>query len=476
MQASRAGESRDGCKQPVLNGQGRAPGVLLEQAWIRSNRLTLLAPSPCRCGGQARPISHRLAFRERNPAPGALDAYLLPMASDPARSPSPEPVLWHGTALFNLGFRPFYLLAALFAVGGIPLWLVQFFGAVTVPGPYTPMGWHAHEMVFGFAVAVIAGFLLTAARNWTGLPTPTHAALAGLAALWLAGRVLMLTGPAWAAMIVDVAFLPVVAAALWLPLQRSKNRNRLFVALLLALAAANLAFHLAHAGVLGMAEITPVRFALYLVVLIVTIMGGRVIPSFTRNAIPGARTRMIRPLDLSAIALAAGAFMALLVPLPGAVAGVLCLIAAGLHALRLWTWDPWCTRGTPILWILHLAYAWIPIGLLLLGLHAFGFPVAAALGDHALSTGAVGGMIIGMITRTARGHTGLPLQVNRMEVTAYVLVLLAALARVVGPLLTPAEYVSTLSAAGALWSAAFLLYLVVYLPLLIAPRVDGRPG
>ena len=405
---------------------------------------------------------------------GRAECILGRMASD--RSSGPEPLLWHGTALFNLGFRPFYLLAALLAAAGIPLWLAQFFGGFSLPGPYAPMAWHAHEMVFGFAVAVIAGFLLTAARNWTGLPTPTRAPLAGLAALWLAGRVLMLTGPAWAAMVVDLAFLPVVAAALWLPLQRSRNRNRLFVALLLVLAAANLAFHLAHSGMLGMAEITPVRVALYLVVLIVTVMGGRVIPSFTRNAIPGARTRTIRPLDLSAIAVAAAAFVALVVPLPAAIAGALCLFAAALHAVRLWTWDPWRTRGTPILWILHVSYAWIPIGLSLLGLHALGVPVAAALGDHALGTGAVGGMIIGMITRTARGHAGLPLQVNRSEVAAYVLVQLAALVRVAWPLLTPAAYVSALSVAGALWSAAFLLYLVVYLPLLIAPRVDGRPG
>ena len=387
-----------------------------------------------------------------------------------------EPLRWYGTALFNLGFRPFYLLAALLAASALPLWLVQYFGLLALPAPYAPMTWHAHEMVFGFAVAVIAGFLFTAARNWTGLPTPTRAPLALLAALWLLGRVLMLTGPGWAAAIVDLAFLPAVALALWIPLYRSGNRNQFFVGLLLVLAAANLAFHLAHAQVLQIAELTPVRCALYLVVLIITIMGGRVIPSFTRNAIPGARTRMVRPLDLSAIGVAAVAFVVLLSPLPGVLAGVLCVGAAALHAARLWTWDPWCTRGAPILWILHLSYAWIPVGLLLLGLHALGVATPATLGDHALSVGAVGGMIIGMITRTARGHTGLPLQVHRMEVIAYVCVHLAALARVLWLLAFPGTYAWALSLAGALWSVAFVLYLLVYVPLLAAPRVDGRPG
>jgi uncharacterized protein involved in response to NO len=397
-------------------------------------------------------------------------------AGSPSPAPQPEPLRWHGTALFNLGFRPFYLLAALLAAAALPLWLAQYFALLALASPFAPMVWHAHEMVFGFAVAVIAGFLLTAARNWTGLPTPTHAPLALLAALWVAGRALMLTGPAWAAAIADVAFLPAVALALWIPLYRSGNRNQFFVALLLVLAAANVLFHLAHARLLDLAELTPVRAALYLVVVIVTIMGGRVIPSFTRNAIPGARSRMVRPLDLSAIALAAAAFAALLSPLPAALAGMLCIGAAALHAARLWTWDPWCTRGSPILWILHLSYAWIPAGLLLLGLHALGVPIPATLGDHALSAGAVGGMIIGMITRTARGHTGLPLRVNRAEVAAYVLVHLAAFARVLWPLASPGTYTWAVSAAGALWSAAFVLYLLVYVPLLTAPRADGRPG
>jgi uncharacterized protein involved in response to NO len=379
-------------------------------------------------------------------------------------------------ALFNLGFRPFYLLAALLGALGVPLWLAQYFGLLAGPAHLSGVAWHAHEMVFGFQVAVITGFLFTAARNWTGLPTPAGWPLAALAGLWLLGRLLMVTGPGWLAAAVDVAFLPAVALGLWFPLQRSRNRNRFFVGLLLLLALTNLASHLAVAGVLPVAELLPVRIALYLVVVIVTIMAGRVTPSFTQNAIPSARIRRNRSLDLAAIAMAAAAFVAVIAGLPGWIAGSACLIAAALHFARLRMWDPWCTRYQPILWILHVSYAWIPAGLLLMGLAALGAPVPAILADHALSIGAVGGMIIGMITRTARGHTGRPLRVGPAEVLAYALVHLAAVARVLVPLGWPEGYRFALSASGALWSAAFLLYLLVYLPFLSAPRPDGKPG
>jgi uncharacterized protein involved in response to NO len=380
------------------------------------------------------------------------------------------------SALFNLGFRPFYLLAALLAMLGIPLWLAQYFGILHAPAYASGVAWHAHEMVFGFQAAVISGFLFTAARNWTGLPTPAGWPLAALAGLWLLGRLLMVTGPGWLATAVDVAFLPAVALGLWFPLQRSRNRNRFFVGLLLLLALANLAFHLAVAGLLPVAELSAVRIALYVVLLLVMIMAGRVIPSFTQNAIPGARIRRNRSLDLAAIAMAAAAFIATLAGLPTWIAGPACLLAAALHVARLWMWDPWCTRYQPILWILHVSYAWIPAGLLLMGLAALGAPVPAILADHALSIGAVGGMIIGMITRTARGHTGRPLRAGRAEVLAYVLVHLAAVARVLVPLVWPEGYRFALSASGALWSAAFLLYLLVYVPFLSAPRPDGKPG
>lgn len=378
-------------------------------------------------------------------------------------------------ALFNLGFRPFYLLAGTLAAVSVPLWLAQYSGVLSTGSHLGGFAWHAHEMVFGFAAAVIAGFLFTAARNWTNLPTPMGGPLAALALLWLAGRVLVYTGPAPIAAAVDVAFLPAVAIALWFPLYRSGNRNLFFVGLLLLFALANLAFHLAHAGWFPLPAHAQIRFALYLVVLIVTIMGGRVIPLFTGNALRHARVRVSGALDRAVIALTVLALASDLTFPGAALTGLICLSAAVAHGARLWRWDPFATRGAPIVWILHLSYAWIPVGFLLLALSSLG-AAQASLAAHAFGVGAVGGMILGMMTRTARGHSGRPLQAGPLEVAAYALVQIAAVIRVFGTLLFPDAYVPLLVTAGMCWSAAFTLYLIVYVPILTQPRIDGRPG
>lgn len=379
-------------------------------------------------------------------------------------------------ALFDLGFRPFYLLAALLATLNVPVWVAQWHGALPQAGYLSAMAWHAHEMVFGFAAAVITGFLFTAARNWTGLPTPAGRNLAALAALWLAGRVVVLTGPGLLAAVVDIAFLPLVALSLWFPLKRRGNRNLFFVGLLLLFAVANLLFHLSQLGVMSLALTLPARGALFLVVIIVSVMSGRVTPSFTQNAIPTARIRRVKGLDAPAIGALAAALIAQILSAPAWLLAPLALAAAVLHAVRLASWDPFSTWRSPILWILHLSYAWIPLGMLLLALSAMEIGVPAALFMHALGAGAVGGTIIGMITRAARGHSGRPLQVGRAETAAYLLVHLGALLRVFGPLAAPTHYGAVLVAGGLAWSAAFLIYLIVYWPILSRPSLDGRSG
>ncbi|HEU5283681.1 MAG TPA: NnrS family protein [Burkholderiales bacterium] len=393
------------------------------------------------------------------------------------RQPDPSPPApTRGLVLFALGFRPFYLLAAALAAVSVPLWLAQYFGMLPGAGYLPGMAWHVHEMVFGFAAAVVVGFLFTATPAWTGLPTPTGAPLAALAALWLLGRVLMLTGPGWAAATADVAFLLLAALALWLPLRRSRNRNQFFVGILILFAGANLAFHLAHHGALESAPGTYAKFALFLVVFVVSIMAGRVTPSFTRNAIPDAKVRTSATLDRLALAAIGAALLAIVSELPPMLNAALALVAAALHGVRLWRWDPLSTRGRPILWILHLSYGWIPAGLLLLAAAAVTQRVPQVLALHAFGIGAVGGMIIGMITRTARGHTARPLQASAAETTAYALVHAAALLRVVPPLISPTAYPASLLASAAAWSLAFLIYAVQYWPILSRPRLDGKPG
>jgi uncharacterized protein involved in response to NO len=380
-----------------------------------------------------------------------------------------------GFALFALGFRPFYLLASVFAALSVPLWALQFsglLGHVYLAGPL----WHAHEMLFGFTLAVIVGFLFTAGSNWTGLPTPTGWKLAALALLWLAARVLVLTPWGLAAAVANIAFPLAAAAALAVPFIKAKNkRNYFFIGLLLLLAAAAGAIHLGQLGVIEATSLPGMQVALDVVLFILAVMGGRVIPMFTNNGVPGAgaaRQPLVEKAALGGV-LALGA--ADLLGLDGGPLAALALAAGAAHAGRWALWRPWRTRRAPLVWVLHLAYAWIPVHLLLRGLAALGF-VAPSLAVHALTVGAIGGLVIGMITRTARGHTGRPLRVDGYEVACYAAVLLAALVRVAVPLFHSEWTLPAVQASAALWSAGFGLYAVRYWPVLSRPRLDGRSG
>jgi len=362
--------------------------------------------------------------------------------------------------LLALGFRPFYLLAGAYAALSVPLWAAQYAG--WLPGANALL--HAHEMLFGFAFAVIAGFLLTAVRAWTGRPTPSGAALAVIAALWIAGRVF--APMFWpGAAVADAAFALALAWGIGKPLVASGNRrNWFFIVVVLALGAAGLLFLTApRAGlVLG----------LDLVLFVIAVMAGRVVPAFTNNAIAGAGARRNRFVEYAA--LGSIPLLAALDGLQLPVAAV-ALVAAGLHAARLALWSPWSTRHRPILWILHLSYAWVVVHLALRGLGEFGF-VSSLLATHALTVGAIGGLTIGMMTRTARGHTARPLQVGAWEVAAYLLVQAAALVRVFVPVAIPDAYVASVVVSAALWCAAFAIFTAVYYPILTRERLDGQPG
>lgn len=378
-------------------------------------------------------------------------------------------------ALFALGFRPFYLLAALFAAVAVPAWVADLAGHGLPSGYLEGLAWHQHEMVFGFVLAVIAGFLLTAARVWTGRPTLSGWPLALLAAHWLAARVLMLTGPGWLGALVDGAFPFVLAAVLARPILAAGNRRNYFVPLLLAvLGLADVCFHLSSLGLIETPASLAVQGSLYLVVILLIVMAGRVVPSFTASALPQAKLRRSAALDRAALALSALAFACALAELGGWLTAAPAFAAATLHAARQAGWAPLATRRRPILWILHLSHAWIPVGFVLLGLAAFGIVIGAAA-LHAFAVGAVSGTIVGMITRTALGHTGRALAAGGAEILAYVLVLAAALLRVAAALVL-AAYLPLVIASAALWSAAFLTYFVAYAPRLARPRLDGKPG
>lgn len=376
-------------------------------------------------------------------------------------APGGEPAPGGRGALFALGFRPLYLLAGAYAALGVPLWALQYAGLL----PGAGLNWHAHEMLFGYAFAVIAGFLLTAVRAWTGRPTPAGAALAAIAALWLGARALALFSlPAAAA--ADAVFAVAVAWGIGRPIVASRNRNWYFIVLVLAIGAASVAFQALPRVALAI--------GLDLVLLVMVIMGGRVIPGFTNNALPGAGARRIQWLEHGALG---GVLLLLLFDLANLerAASIAALAAAALHGARLALWAPLRTRSTPILWILHLSYAWIVVHLALRGCAGFGL-APAALATHALTVGAIGGLTLGMMTRTARGHTARPLKAGPAEVAAYVLVQAAAIVRVLLPLALPSAYAAAVSISAALWSAAFALFVVAFYPILSRPRLDGQPG
>jgi len=388
---------------------------------------------------------------------------------------SAEPPPTPRFALWDLGFRPFYLLASIFAAISIPLWVCQYAGFW--PTAYVrSMVWHGNEMLFGYTVAVIAGFLFTAVRNWTGQPTPTGRVLAAYALLWVAGRVLVQTPFEVTAALVSAAFPVAVAIGIAIPMLRSGNRrNYFFVLLLLLLGAAALSLHLSRMGVFAWPELLSVQVGLDLVLFIITAISGRVLPMFTNNGVPGANATskpLLEKLALGSVLLLLAADLS---QAPAAAIAVVAALAACAHAARLALWRPWRVLRAPLVWILHAAYGWIVVYLLLRALAAWGL-VAETLAIHALTIGAIGGMTIGMMTRTARGHTGRILKADGFEFACFTLIQLAAVSRVLGGLFLTNLYMATVVFSGLCWSLAFATYAVRYWPILSMSRLDGKPG
>jgi uncharacterized protein involved in response to NO len=394
--------------------------------------------------------------------------------TEPQRRQSRWPIL-------ALGFRPFFLLAAIFAAASVPLWILIYQGILEPVSYLPPTIWHAHEMVFGFAIAVIAGFLLTASTHWTGWQTASGWKLALLAGLWLAGRIAMAAGshvPAWIVIALDVSFLPVVAVGLAIPILRAGNRRNIaFPIILLVLAAANLAMHLGALGAIDWDPSRGLRVAIDLILLIIGVLGGRVIPSFTQNAIPEARVKPCPKASILALASLAALVIAEATTDTPMITGMVALAAGIINALRMRGWGSFATLHQPILWILHVGYGWIVVGLILRGMADLSGFIPVDAGIHALTLGAIGSMIVGMMSRVALGHTGRAITPAPLTVAAYWLVNAAALLRVLFAVVSDDSLrVAALGASGALWSLAFLCFTIVYLPILSRPRADGRPG
>ena len=398
------------------------------------------------------------------------------VGSTPRHTRIARPFLQHG-------FRPFFLGAALWAALAVPLWLALVAGRTDLPLALPEVTWHAHEMLFGFAIAVFAGFLLTAAPNWTGAVPLQGIPLGLLFGLWVTGRLAMLVGgaaPTGVAAAIDFAFLPVFAIWVGITLARHGNRRNFpFVGIVVALAVANALVHLDALDVIAGAGAYGLTLALDLVALLMTLVGGRVVPSFTANALlADHRATSIKPrphLDRSAIIAVVAMNLGDLVDLGGVFAGALAIAAGGLNFARLAGWNGFRTLHSPILWVLHLGFLWLCVGLVLKGLGPWLPGASATAGLHALTVGAVGSMTLGVMSRAALGHSGRKLVAAPGTVAAYALVSVAALARLAGAILPPDFYLPGLMVAGLAWSSAFVLFTIVYWPIFTRPRADGRP-
>ena len=381
-----------------------------------------------------------------------------------------------GPAVFSVGLRPFFLFSALWAAIAAPLWLYAFLSG----GP-VGLSWHVHEMLFGYTGGIVVGFLLTAVPNWTGRLPVVGTPLALLFGLWLAGRAAMLAmalnadlaSEFWP-LIIDGLFLFAMAGVIWREVLAGQNWRNVPVAIMVTLfALANAGFHL-EAGAGGVDNLST-RLGLAVVTLLIAVIGGRVTPSFTRNwqikrggPLPAVAGRF----DIVTLMVTATGLIGWSVAPTHPATGALLLAAGGLNLVRLARWRGDAPLAEPLVWILHLGYLWLAVGLFLTGLSvAAPGLVPLSAGVHALTAGAIGVMTLAVMTRASRGHTGRPLTAGKIEVLIYVLINLAALTRVAGGLL-PSVYQPLLMVSTGLWSAAFLAFVIGYGPMLLTPRPD----
>ncbi len=376
------------------------------------------------------------------------------------------------------GFRPFFLCGAVYTIFSVLLWGGFYGGYAEIPAVLQdPVGWHAHEMIYGYTMAIVAGFLLTAVANWTGGAPARQMHLAGLVCLWVAGRIVLNlnTGlPGWLVYGIAAAFIPALAVSLALPLLKSRNiRNFIFLGLLSVLFACEGAFFLTG-------KIMPLYLAVLMIVMMISLIGGRIIPAFTVAALrrkgetayptPQPKTDIAALFSLLATAGCLMVFGTTHVVFAGAA-----FVAAMIHAWRMRYYLTNRVWHDPMLWILHLGYAWLVFGLFCAAAAGLDFiPFSVAL--HTVTVGSIGSMTLGMMCRVTLGHTGRDLTASKLTTLSFVLMQLAAIIRVGGVIIMPEQAVLWIAATACLWAVCFACYLPVYAPMLWKARPDGAPA
>ena len=380
---------------------------------------------------------------------------------------------------FRGGFRPFFFGGAAWALIALGLWICSLIGEIGLPTAFDALAWHRHEMLFGFVGAVMGGFLLTAVPNWTGRLPIAGWPLGGLFALWLAARLALLFSSVtglWLAFILDVGFFLLLGLLAAREVFEANNRNVPIVGMILLYGFADAIDYLATSGVISLPDLGW-QLALSLVILLISLIGGRIIPSFTRNWMAKQRMKTGLPtqpgkFDLFVIGATAIAFVAWLSGPADTPIGIVLVAAAVLQAVRWARWSGYRTFADPLVLVLHVGYAWVPIGLALLGFSLMGLvPRSAAI--HALTAGAMATMILAVMTRATLGHTARELKANAATVVVYLLVTVGAVLRVVASLRL-IDYNIGVEIAGLAWGAAFLVFLIAYAPVLWRPRLGEQ--
>jgi len=383
------------------------------------------------------------------------------------------------STFLNYAFRPFFLLNGLFAMAVILFWVMALHGLGPSSMPTDTLMWHGHEMVVGFAMAAIAGFVLTAVATWTDRP-PLHGAPLGLlVAAWITGRTAMLFGgllPAWLVGLLDLAFPVLLIFFVGREIiGGGSRRNYPIIGITVMLALLDIIYHLGASQVMPGADRVAVYLLIHLVLLLITVIAGRIVPNFSTNWLRArGQTRLPAnnaAIDRTTILITLVTGVAASIAPASAITGVLAIAAAFMHGLRLSGWRGLATSKEPLLFVLHVAYLWLPIGYLLTACSVFGwlFPPTAAL--HALTMGGVGGMILAVTTRVALAHTGRPLHAARLTVIAYCIFTVAVVVRVLSPVFNSGSLAMIdLSALG--WIVTFAIFSWVYWPVLTGPRVD----
>ena len=398
------------------------------------------------------------------------------------RTTSEQTRQWQGPAILSLGLRPFFLLAALWAAVAMMAWVAMLSGGLNLPTRFDPVAWHAHEFLFGYVGAVVAGFLLTAVPNWTGRLPVVGWRLAGLVLIWGLGRGAVAVSeflPAGAVIAADVLFLVV----LWLVVLREILAGRSWsnlpvLALVGVLIFANLVFHLEAANGDNAAQGYGFRLGLSVILVLITLIGGKIIPSFTRNWLvkQNQADLPVPPMQrfdkITIVATVATLLIWSVVP-DLAVTGVALVAVAGLHTKRLLRWKGGLVKAEPLLWVLHLAYAFLPLGAVLNGVAILApdvMPQTTAL--HVWTAGAIGLMTVGVMTRAALGHSGRPLHAGPATVLIYLMLAGSVITRVVVDLL-PEFSMALLQVSALLWVGSFVGFALVYGALLIRPKVEN---